>query len=151
QFETVWPRTPSGKIDLSPQELGTEPYRFQLTESRWPLAMISPATSKTISSSMGEYNLPRLTVALHPDDAKERAIESGSKVRVFNELGDVHCAARLDERVRPGVVVMAKGAWRKSSLNGSTPTALCPDHLNVVANGACFNDARVEVELLPPT
>jgi len=150
QFDTVWPRTPSRKVDLSPRELGATPYRFEQSEKRWPLAMISPATSKTISSSMGEYNLDRLTVALHPEDAMERAIEAGSKVRVFNEMGEVHCVARVDERVRPGVVAMAKGAWRKSSLNGSTPTALCPDHLNVVANGACFNDARVDVELLPP-
>jgi hypothetical protein len=28
-----------------------------------------------------------------------------------------------------------------------TSTALCPDHVNGVAGGACFNDARVEVEL----
>ena len=40
---------------------------------------------------------------------------------------------------------MPKGAWRKSSMNGKTSTALCPTHLNVVGGGACFNDARVEI------
>ena len=41
----------------------------------------------------------------------------------------------------------AKGAWRKSSLNGMTSTALTPATINVVGGAACFNDARVEVAL----
>jgi hypothetical protein len=41
---------------------------------------------------------------------------------------------------------MPKGAWRKSSRNGQTATALAPAHVNVVGGGACYNDARVEVE-----
>ena len=103
-----------------------------------------------ISSTLGEYNYSKLVVDIHPDDASDRGIETGSTVRVFNDLGEVHCNAKVNDRVRPGVVSMPKGAWMKSALNGSTSTALCPDHLNVVASGACFNDARVEVELLAP-
>ena len=30
--------------------------------------------------------------------------------------------------------------------NGQTSTALCPQHINQVGGGACFNDARVQVE-----
>ena len=73
------------------------------------------------------------------------AFADGATVRVFNELGEVICRIRVDERVREGVVSMPKGAWRKSSMNGKTSTALCPTHLNVVGGGACFNDARVEI------
>ena len=47
--------------------------------------------------------------------------------------------------MRTGVVALPKGAWRKSSRNGQTSTALCPPHVNEVGGGACFNDARVEV------
>jgi hypothetical protein len=31
-------------------------------------------------------------------------------------------------------------------MNGQTSTALCPAHVNVVGGGACYNDARVQVE-----
>ena len=99
-----------------------------------------------ITSTMGEYNFDQLYVEMHPLDAAERGIGSGSRVRVYNELGEVICHVRITSRIRRGVVAMPKGAWRKSSLNGYTSTALCPDHVNEVGGGACYNDARVEVE-----
>jgi anaerobic selenocysteine-containing dehydrogenase len=86
-----------------------------------------------------------LAVSINPADAGPRGISDGDVVRIFNELGKVVCEARIEPRVREGVVSMPKGAWRKASVNGMTSTALCPTHLNVVGGAACFNDARVEV------
>lgn len=146
QFGTVFPRTPERKIQLTPSTLGPRPYEYDpVTSERYPLALISPATSKMISSTFGEFNYPELRLALHPDDARARGIAEGDTVRVFNELGEVICRAQLSDRVRPGVVSMPKGAWQKSSKNGRTSTALCPATANVVGGGACYNDARVEV------
>jgi len=45
-------------------------------------------------------------------------------------------------------VALPKGLWRTGTLNGATATALAPDHLTDIGEGACFNDARVEVEPL---
>ncbi len=84
-------------------------------------------------------------VTIHTVDASEREINDGDEVRVFNDLGEVICRVAVRLSVRPGVVSMPKGAWRKSSRNGATSTALCPADVNVVAGGACFNDARVEI------
>jgi anaerobic selenocysteine-containing dehydrogenase len=145
-FENVFPRTPNGRIQLTPAALGPKPYTFDPVESKeLPLALVSPATSKMISSTLGEYNYRELRVALNPGDAAARGIRDGDVVRVFNELGEVICRARVDDHLREGVVSIPKGAWRKSSLNGFTATALCPATTNVVAGGACYNDARVEV------
>ena len=146
QFESVWPRTSGGKVNLTPLELGDWPYRFEPVESdEYPLTLISPASSRMVTSTLGEFNYDVLRVTIHPDEAGRRGIGDGDEVRVFNELGDVMCRAEVRSSVRPGVVSMPKGAWRKSSLNGSTSTALCPAHVNVVGGGACYNDARVEV------
>ena len=82
-------------------------------------------------------------------DASAREIDDGDEVRVFNDLGAVICRAAVRSSVRPGVVSMPKGAWRRSSRNGATSTALCPADVNVVAGGACFNDARVEIAAIP--
>ena len=146
QFATTGPLTADGKAHLTPAVLGEAPYEFLEPPNSFPLALISPASTKSVTSVMAEYKLPVLELSLHPEDAAARGIESGDRVRVFNDLGEVVCGARLTEQVRPGVVSMPKGAWSRSSMNGSTSTALCPDHLQVVGNGACFNDARVEVE-----
>ncbi len=99
-----------------------------------------------MSSTFGEFNLDRLAVTMHPDDAASRHIGEGDVVRVFNEGGEVRCHARVRDTVRAGVVSMPKGAWRKASLNGMTSTVLCPDHVSVVGGAACFNDARVDVQ-----
>lgn len=146
QFQTAFPHMREGKIHLAPRELGPKPFIFdEVTSEKFPLALLSPATSKMISSTMGEWNYPELRVSLNPQDAAARGIAGGEVVRVFNELGEVVCRAQISERIRDGVVSIPKGAWRKSSLNGRTATALCPATTNVVGGGACFNDARVEV------
>ena len=131
---------------MTPEVLGPEPYRYQAMENSYPLSLITPASSKLISSTFGESNLPELVATVHPRDADRRGIATGDEVRVWNDLGEVVCKALVDTRVRAGVVSMPKGAWRKSSKNGATSTALTPDHVNVVAGGACFNDARIEIE-----
>ncbi|MFQ5792372.1 MAG: molybdopterin dinucleotide binding domain-containing protein, partial [Acidobacteriota bacterium] len=126
---------------------GREPYRYVSPRSRVPLlALLSPASSRSINSTLAEWSYPELAITLSPRDAADRDIEDGHRVRVFNEWGEVVCRARVSDRLREGVALMPKGAWRKASLNGYTATALTPAHVNEVGGGACFNDARVEVE-----
>jgi anaerobic selenocysteine-containing dehydrogenase len=150
QFGTVAPRTADGKIHLAPPILGDRPYEYiEGGDGQFPLAMISPATSRLVNSTMGQYALPELYAEIHPQDAAARGISDGDRVRVFNDRGEVLCRGRVRDRVRPGVIVIPKGAWRASSANGRTSTALCPAHVEPVAGGACFNDARVEVERGP--
>ena len=149
QFQTVLPQTEDGKIHLTPATLGPAPYTYDEIRSKsFPLCLITPASSKLVSSTFGEFNVRELHLSLHPEDARARGIESGDRVRVWNDLGEVECLARVDARVREGVVSLPKGAWMKSSLNGRTSTALTPTNVNVVGGGACFNDARVEVAAL---
>jgi anaerobic selenocysteine-containing dehydrogenase len=148
QFESVFPRTPDGKINLTPDALGPNPYEYSPPTDDLPLALVTPASSRLISSTFGESNLSTLEVTVHPADAGQRGIQDRELVRVHNAFGEVQCRLRISERIRPGVVAMAKGAWRKASHNGFTSTALCPDHVNVVGGAACFNDARVEVTAL---
>lgn len=147
QFVTVFPRPPERKINIVPEGLGPEPYTFQPNEDLiHTLALVSPSSPFTISSTMGEYNFDELYVEVNPADAKIRGIENGVWVRVFNNLGEVVARARLTDRVRPGVLCMPKGAWLSASRNGFTATALAPDHVDPVAGGACYNDARVELQ-----
>jgi len=147
QFGTTFPWTQDGKINLTPSALGDEPYKFLPNRNHYPLILISPSTSKMISSTMGEYNMPELFATMNPADAAARTLADGMMVRVHNELGEVHCKLKVRDSIRPGVVAIPKGAWRKSSRNGQTATALAPDTLGT-AGGACFNDSRVEVAAL---
>jgi biotin/methionine sulfoxide reductase len=48
---------------------------------------------------------------MHPADAAARAIEAGTVVRVYNDRGACLAGVRIDEGVRPGVIVLPTGAW----------------------------------------
>ncbi len=152
QFQDVFPRTPDGKIHLVSEVLDRETpkglytYQEDPGDARHPLALISPGTDRTISSTLGELHRAPVPLEMHPDDAAARAIREGDRVRVFNALGSVVCQARLDAALRPGVVLLPKGIWSHNTENGSTANALAPDTFTDLGFGACFNDARVEVE-----
>jgi anaerobic selenocysteine-containing dehydrogenase len=151
QFVDVFPRTDDRKVHLFPEHLDAEHplglYRYQddPATSEYPLSLISPASERTVSSTLGELPRPEVRLLMHPDDAASRRIEDGVDIRIFNELGEVRCRVQVGPWVRPGTVVLPKGLWRSHTANGSTGTSLVPDTLTDLGGGACFNDARVQV------
>ena len=154
QFVDVFPNTPDRKVDLFPAALEASApiglYRFQNDPAtdRYPLALISPASERTISSTLGELPRPDVKLLMHPHDAEARGLAEGDLVRIFNDLGEVHCPLNITAAIRPGTVSLPKGLWRRSTRNGATATALAPDTLTDLGGGACFNDARVQVASL---
>ena len=151
QFVDVFPRTPDGKVNLFSRELhegapsGLYVYRDDSAAETYPLVLLSPASEKTITSTLGELR-PRLaSIQIHPRDAGPRDLTTGDVARVFNELGEVHCPVTVNPDMKPGTVGLPKGLWQKSTMNGSTANALVPDSLTDLGDGACFNDARVEI------
>jgi anaerobic selenocysteine-containing dehydrogenase len=152
QFVNIMPKTPDAKAHLFPKELASQDRLYHYipdpATERFPLSLISPASEHTISSTLGEFRPGVAKVRIHPDDAHPRVIAEGDQVRIYNELGEVHCEASVTPEVRAGCLSLPKGLWAKSTLNGSTSNALVPDTLTDIAGGACFNDARVQIELL---
>lgn len=154
QFVDVFPLTEDRKVNLYPEEIahdapaGLYGYQPDPATEQYPLALISPATEKTISSTMGELRERAAMVHINPADAAARGIAQSDAVRVFNALGEFHCPANLTADVRPGTVAFSKGVWRKNTYNGFTSNAVVPDTLTDLGAGACFNDARVQIALL---
>jgi anaerobic selenocysteine-containing dehydrogenase len=152
QFIDVFPRTPDAKVNLFPEHLEHESaaglYRYipEAVEPGFPLALLSPASDRTISSTLGDLVTREAELVMHPLDAHARGLEEGASVRVFNDLGEVRCKLNIEPSVRPGAVVLPKGLWRRQTANRSTANALAPDSLTDIGAGACFNDARVQVE-----
>jgi len=152
QFVDVLPATPDGRVHLYPRDLastdGLYAYRGDPATAEFPLCLISPASEHTISSTLAELRPGIARVKIHPSDAAARLIDEGDSVRVFNALGEVHCEALVTPEVPAGTLSIAKGLWARSTFNGGTANALVPDTLTDIGDGACFNDARVQVEVL---
>ncbi len=152
QFVDVHPRTDDGRVHLFPGDLPAARALYDFAPDpateRFPLALISPASAHTISSTLAELRPGIARLKIHPGDAAARAITEGDRIRVFNALGEVECEATVTPEVRQGTVALPKGLWTRSTFNGATANALVPDTLTDLGGGACFNDARVEVAIV---
>src|SRR5207248_8234695 len=91
-FDNVSPATPSGKVELKSETLATRwgaaallP-EWQEREGEHPLRLISPASDKRISSTLGSLPGSRRTppLLMHPEDAARRQLAAGSAVKVWN-------------------------------------------------------------------
>ena len=111
-----------------------------------PLALISPALARQVSSSFGQLTRTQVPLDMHPKDADARGLEHGAQVRVFNELGEFSCQLRVTTDVCPGVVSLPKGLWSHHTRDGATANAVIPDTAADMGGGACYNDARVQIE-----
>ncbi len=151
QFLDVFPKTDDRRIHLVPEALDAEAreglYGFQQDpgSAAAPLALISPATHRTISSTLGQLRKGPVPLEMHPSDAASRGLADGQQVKVANAYGEVICRLHFSHDQRPGVVELPKGLWAQNTENGFTACALAPDTFTDLGDGACFNDARVEV------
>ena len=119
--------------------------------ARYPLGMISPPARNFLNSSF--VNVKSLRdiegeplLEIHPDDASARGLTDGALVRVFNDRGSYHCAARISRRARPGVVNGLGVWWRKLGVRGTNVNELTHQRLTDMGAAPCFYDVLVEVE-----
>ena len=153
-FDNILPATPSGKVELKSETLAKRWGAAALLpgwrgrEASHPLMLISPASDKRISSTLGDFSGSRMAppLLMNPKDAAQRSLGPGADVRVWNERGEVILKLEVTGDVPPGVVASEKGAWLKTSRTGQTISALVSADLRSdLAEGACFNDTAVEV------
>ena len=85
---------------------------------------------------------------MHPGRCAARGLADNDLVRVFNDLGEVHCPliGGAGDPARHGQP--AERALAAQHAQRHHRTALVPDTLTDLGGGACFNDARVQVASL---
>lgn len=145
---------PSKKLRFTKDEndipIGPPSDRPPPADAHLPLILISPAEARAISSTGFEsLQSGSATLKIHAVDAAQRQIQNGDLLRVSNSCGEMQLFAEISEGsdgVRPGVVSTPKGLWRSATRNGFTSNALVPSYVDPLGGGACYNDARVEVE-----
>ncbi|MEY4733624.1 MAG: Dimethyl sulfoxide reductase DmsA precursor [Pseudomonadota bacterium] len=155
--------TPSGRCEFFSQRLVDQGldgwpdhvpnYELAQAGARYPLAMISPPARNFLNSTFVNVKSLRDIEAepvleMHPQDAAERGIADGAVVQVFNDRGQYHCKARINQRARPGVVNGLGIWWRKLGLNGTNVNELTSQHLTDLGRAPVFYDCLVQVALL---
>ena len=153
--------SPSGKCEfysarLAAQGLDGLPdhlpnYELQGTNTRYPLAMISPPARNFLNSTFVNVtslrNIEgRPILEIHPDDAEARGIANDAVVRVFNDRGSYLCHATVSRRARPGVVNGLGIWWRKMGLDGTNVNEVTSQALTDLGRAPTFYDCLVEVQ-----
>jgi len=155
-------RTPSGKIELASDEAALrwgadrvpsyseseESVSRDTGDTRYPLYFMTPNTKNRIHSQFNNLRMirqfgDRPEVQIHPDDARNRGIDDGDRVRIFNDRGELRVAARLDHGVRPGCIAVTNGWW---TTDGGTVNFCSRGRETDMGHGAAFHDNRVEIE-----
>ena len=157
--------TPSGRCEFFSQRLadqGLDPLpdhvpNLEAVQSnpelaqRYPLAMISPPARNFLNSTFVNVKSLRDIEAepvleMHAADAIARGLTAGSLVRVFNDRGSYHCALRINERARPGVVNGLGIWWRKLGVRGTNVNEVTSQALTDLGRAPTFYDCLVQVE-----
>ena len=151
--------TPDGRVRIDAPGLGLPDFvppwesvaSAPTLAARYPLAMISPPARHFLNSTF--VNVKSLrdieaepVVEIHLDDAAARGLADGALVRVFNDRGSYHCAARVSTRARPGVVNGLGVWWRKLGVRGTNVNEVTHQRLTDIGQAPCFYDVLVEVE-----
>ena len=137
--------TPSKKIELFSETIAAfdyddcPPHPAWMKPAEWlgddkakafPFHLITNQPRARLHSQMDAGPLSRAQkingrepVWINPADAEGKGIADGDVVRLFNERGACLAGAVITDRVRPGVIVLATGAWF-DPLDMNTPGSL---------------------------
>lgn len=149
--------TPSGRIELYSETIAGFGYAecpghpTWLEPAEWlgnaavdhPLHLISNQPATRLHSQWDHGRTSRAAkvagrepLRIHPADAAARGISSGDVVRVFNARGECLAGALIDDRVRPGVVQLATGAWYTPARPGVPGSPCLHGNPNVLTRDA---------------
>ena len=163
--------TPSGKIeifskrlyDMKDPEIPAIPKYVKTWEGpedelreKYPLQLFGWHSKKSVNSIFNNFNeetmgdLAKHRLWINVEDAEDRKIKDGDKVKVFNSRGQLIIEARVTDKIMKGVAAMPQGGWYKPDEKGLDKGAninvLTKQHPTPLAKGNPQHTNLVEVE-----
>ncbi|MBQ62909.1 MAG: hypothetical protein CMQ19_12655 [Gammaproteobacteria bacterium] len=83
---------------------GDYPMGLTSGHNRWSIHSINHLNRTVLSTHRGSPN-----VMVNPSDAKARGVQDDDLVRIFNDVSDFYCHAKVAPNVRPGQVISYNG------------------------------------------
>jgi nitrate reductase alpha subunit len=88
----------------NPRQGGDHPLTMTSGHARWTVH-----TTNAVNSAMMQLHRGEPSVMLNPADAEGRGIKNEDRVRVFNDVSEFVCAAKVSPSVKPGQLIMYNG------------------------------------------
>ncbi|MBI3683814.1 MAG: molybdopterin-dependent oxidoreductase [Acidobacteria bacterium] len=146
--------TPDGKCEFQPSDLDyVPPIESRLGDaslrSRYPLELVSSKNDDSMNSTFGhraQVDEDTGELWMNTLDAGPRSIESGDRVRVFNDRGSVMLRANVNGGVRAGAVRAPSVRWPKRSHGRQGINVLTAERLTDIGGGPVFYSCLVQVD-----
>jgi len=163
--------TPSGKIeifskklyDMKNPEIPAVPKYIKTWEGpeddlikKYPLQLFGWHSKKSVNSIFNNFNeetmgnLAEHRLWINEEDAEDRKIKDGDKVKVFNDRGELIIEVRVTDKIMKGVAAMPQGGWYKPDEKGIDKGAninvLTKHHPTPLAKGNPQHTNLVEVK-----
>jgi anaerobic selenocysteine-containing dehydrogenase len=156
-------RTMTGKVEFYSQRAERDGYDplpgyEPAAESReadpelaaeFPINLLTPAAHHFLNTSFANQESlqkgekePRIWV--HPEDARERGVQDGDELRVWNRRGEVRLRAVVSDRVRPGVAWSPSLWWHRDSPDNRNVNALTSARLTDMGGGSTFHTNLIQ-------
>jgi molybdopterin-containing oxidoreductase family molybdopterin binding subunit len=154
-------KTASGRIEHYKEQFldhGSElPYYREPVEAspdnpdfdQYPLVLLSAHSKYRIHSTFANMEMtrsrePEPVVRISPEDADHRHLTDGDIVSVYNKRGLMKIKCKIDDRIRPGTVLVREGHWAEQFIEGD-PYILTHNEYSETAQNYAHYDVLVEV------
>jgi anaerobic selenocysteine-containing dehydrogenase len=156
QFADLVFPTPSGHVELASARAEADGLpRLPLPHADprpadGRLRLLSPASPWLLNDSFANdakiaKRIGRATIALHPEDARERGLAEGDEAVVRNETGRMQLLVTLSDAVPRGVVYSPKGRWPKREENRANVNTLNPGEIADMGQSTSVHGVEVLV------
>ena len=148
-------KTPSGKIELYSKRMEKDGYPPLPTyiplkdDGDLPFSFIPAPNHNFLNSTFSNNDKHRSLekeplLHMNAVDARERSIQNGDVVKVWNQRGECELKVSVGESVLPGVVA-TQGLWQNLDGTKQLVNSLTPDRVSDMGGGATFFSGRVNV------
>ncbi len=153
--------TPTGKMEFYSKQIKDRwgqnplPFYYEPMENKfsspelyakYPLTLISAHALNKMNSqfSSREISQEEPFIWINPDDAENRGINDGEKVKVYNERGSLILKAVLTEKIPRGVVHAYFGWW--DGVHQANLNKLTGEYISDIGYGTAFHNCLVEIQ-----
>ena len=145
RFQFAAPGVPEG-VSATPRLAPLKEFENPEDNSRRPFKLITPPNALLLNSTFGErYPETMGEVLIHPDDAADRNIKAGDKVKLLNDRGVHLRRASISDDTQKGLLVAEGIYWESAASEQSGVNDLTSQALTDLGGGGTFHESRVDI------